>query len=163
MKNVKKLIALVTVVGVLGVSGAAYAADIKTPAELAAALTGKTVTEVTQERAEGKTYGAIALEAGKLDEFKTQMLEQKKAVLDQRVKDGTLTQQQADQILTRIKNNQAVCDGTGSAGIGSAGIGRGAGAGTGFGQGKGMGSGRGSGTGSCNGSGFGGGMGLGRI
>jgi hypothetical protein len=156
MKNVKKLIALVTVLGVLGVSGAAYAADIKTPAELAAALTGKTVTEVTQERVEGKTYGAIALEAGKLDEFKTQMLDQKKAVLDQRVKDGTLTQQQSDQILTRIKNNQAVCDGTGSAGIGR-------GAGAGFGQGKGMGSGRGSGTGSCNGSGFGGGMGLGRI
>lgn len=156
MKNVKKLIALVTVVGVLGVSGAAYAADIKTPAELAAALTGKTVIEVTQERVEGKTYGAIALEAGKLDEFKTQMLDQKKAVLDQRVKDGTLTQQQADQILTRIKNNQAVCDGTGSAGIGR-------GAGAGFGQGKGMGSGRGSSTGSCNGSGFGGGMGLGRI
>ncbi|AHF08735.1 DUF2680 domain-containing protein [Dehalobacter restrictus] len=156
MKNVKKLIALVTVVGVLGVSGAAYAADIKTPAELAAALTGKSLTEVTQERAEGKTYGAIALEAGKLDEFKDQMLEQKKAVLDQRVKDGTLTQQQADQILTRIENNQAVCDGTGSAGIGR-------GAGAGFGQGKGMGSGRGSGTGSCNGSGFGGGMGLGRI
>jgi hypothetical protein len=131
MKNVKKLAALLTVAGVLGLSGVAYAADLKTPADIAAAVTGKTAAEVTQERTQGKTYGAIAQEAGKLEEFKAQMLEQKKAVLEQRVKDGRLTQEQADQILAKIQNNQAVCDGSGNAGIGMK-------FGAGFGQGKGM-------------------------
>lgn len=143
MKNVKKFVALATVIGVLGLSGVVYAADIKTPADIAAALTGKTVAEVYEERSEGKTYGTIASEAGKLEEFKEQMLEQKKAILEQRVKDGELTQEQADQLLTRIQNNQAICDGTGNAGIGQsvrAGFGRGSGGGSGQGAGLGIGS-----------------------
>lgn len=157
MKNMKRLVILVAAVGVLGLAGVAYAADIKTPADIAAALTGKSVADVTKERAEGKTYGTIAKEAGKLDEFKAQMLEQKKAVLDQRVKDGIITQQQADDIYNRIKTNQAACDGTGNAGIGKqfkAGFGQGRG------MGKGMGRGAGMGNGSCGGAGCG--MGVNR-
>ncbi|NLI91544.1 MAG: DUF2680 domain-containing protein [Peptococcaceae bacterium] len=146
MKKIKKILAA-TVITVLGISGAVYAVEIRTPADIAAALTGKSITEVNQERADGKTYGTIAKEAGKLDEFKAEMLEQKKAILDERVKEGTLTQQQADQILARIQNNQANCDATGNAGIGQRN-------GAGFGLGKGM--------GSCNGTGFGQGMGAGR-
>jgi hypothetical protein len=154
MKNMKRLIVLVAAVGVLGLAGVAYAADIKTPADIAAALSGKSVADVTMERAEGKTYGTIAKEAGKLDEFKAQMLEQKKAVLDQRVKDGTLTQQQADEVYNRVKTNQAACDGTGNAGIGKK-------YGTGFGQGNGMGRGMGRGAGVGNGSYGGAGYGMG--
>lgn len=157
MKNFKKLLAVVAVVGVLGTTGIVYAAtEAKTPAEVVSGLTGKTVEDVTKERAEGKTYGTIANEADKLDEFKTQMLEQKKAILDQRVKDGTLTQAQADEIYNQIKENQATCDGTGSARIGR-------GAEAGFGQGScgglGMGSGaQGQGRGQGRGMGFGRGM-----
>lgn len=155
MKNFKKLLAVVAVVGVLGTTGIVYAAtEAKTPAEVVSGLTGKTVEDVTKERAEGKTYGTIANEADKLDEFKTQMLEQKKAILDQRVKDGTLTQAQADEIYNQIKENQATCDGTGSARIGR-------GAGAGFGQGSCGGLGMGSGT-QGQGRGQGKGMGLGR-
>ncbi|NLI93008.1 MAG: DUF2680 domain-containing protein [Peptococcaceae bacterium] len=106
MNKFKKLLAA-TVITVLGVSGVVYAADFKTPAEISAALTGKSIAEVNQERSGGKTYGTIAKEAGKLDEFKAQMLEQKKAILDQRVKDGKMTQQQADQILASINTNLA--------------------------------------------------------
>lgn len=152
MKKIKTLIVSVVAVSILGLTGAAYAAGIKTPADIAAALTGKSIADVTNERAEGKTYGTIAKEAGKLDEFKAQMLEQKKAILDQRVKDGTLTQQQADEIYNSIKTNQATCDGTGNAGIGKK-------YGVGFGQGKGMGG--GSGRGSGRGMGRGAGMGKG--
>lgn len=150
MKIMKRLIVLVAALGVLGLAGVVYAADIKTPADIAAALSGKSVADVTRERAEGKTYGAIAKEAGKLDEFKTQMLGQKKAVLDQRVKDGILTKQQADEIYNRIKTNQAACDGSGNAGIGKK---YGAGFGQGQGMGKGMGRGAGLGNGSCGGTG----------
>jgi len=155
MKNVKRLIVLVVAMCVLGLAGVAYAADIKAPADIAALLSGKSVADVTKERSEGKTYGAIAKEAGKLDEFKTQMLEQKKAVLDQRVKDGSLTQQQADEIYNQIKSNQAACDGTGTAGIGKK---YGAGFGQGKGMGKGMGRGSGMGNGSCGGAGCGNGF-----
>lgn len=155
MKNLKKLLATVTVVGMLGVAGSAFAATAMTPAEVVSGLTGKTVEDLYKERSAGKTYGTIANEAGKLEEFKAQILEQKKTVLEQRVKDGRLTQEQADQIYNSIKNNQATCDGTGSAGIGKK---------YGFGQGSGMGLGQGAGRGAGmrNGGGFGQEMGAGR-
>src|SRR5665647_1508566 len=104
MKNMKKIIAVSALVVVLGVAGIAYAAENKTPADITSALTGKSVTDVNAERAAGKTYGTIANEAEKLDEFKAQMLEQRKAVLDQRVKDGQITQEQADVMYNNIKD-----------------------------------------------------------
>jgi hypothetical protein len=99
----------------------------------------------------------MAKDAGKLEEFKAQMLEQKKAILDQRVKDGKLTQEQADEIYNAIKNNQANCDGTGSAAIG-----RKYGAGFGLGSGMGNGQGAGRGAGMRNGYGMGAGRGMNR-
>lgn len=140
MKNIKKFVAVSLSVLVVGAAGMVYAADIKTPAEVVAALTGKSVTEIYKERETGKTYGTIANEAGKLDEFKTEVLEQKKTVLDERVKNGEITQKQADEIYNAIKNNQATCDGTGTARIGRQyGIGFGQGSGGGKGQGMGRG------------------------
>lgn len=56
--NFKKLLVLSAVVGVLGAAGAAYAATVKTPAEITAGLTGKTVAQVCDEHAAGKAYGA---------------------------------------------------------------------------------------------------------
>ena len=155
MRNFKKLIAVATIIGslgVVGVAGASYATGTTTQAGLVSGLTGQSLEDVTTQRASGKTYGTIAQEAGKLDEFQAQSLEQKKLVLDQRVKDGTLTQAQADAIYNSIKTNQATCDGTGSAGIGKSN-------GIGFGQGMGMGMGRGSGQ--RSGGGMGRGMGNG--
>jgi hypothetical protein len=142
----KRVVAIVVAVLVLGTAGAAFAATAKTPAEIVSGLTGKTLDQLYTERADGKTYGTIAGEAGKLDEFKTQMLEQKKAILDQRVKDGKLTQEQADQIYNTMKANQALCDGPG----GGMGAGRGAGMGASLGAGN--------GAGRAGGCGFGGGM-----
>ena len=115
-----------------------------TTAGIVAGLTGQSIEQIMAQRATGITFGTIAQKAGKLDEFKVQTLEQKKIIFDQRVKDGNLTQAQADQIYNSIKTNQATCDGTGSAGIrqrNSAGLGQG--------QGMGMGAGQGNGGGSC--------------
>ena len=152
MKNLKKLIAAATIVGMLGVvgvAGAAVATGATTSAGIVAGLTGKSVDTVTAERAAGKTYGTIAQEAGKLDEFKTENLVQKKAVLDQRVKDGTLTQEQANVIYKSIEANQATCDGTGSAKMGQK-NGMGYGQGMGAGQHIGGGMGRGINTGNSS-------------
>ena len=161
MKNFKSYIAAATIVGLLGVTGTAFAAVTgQTPAQIAASLTGKTVEQVTAERSTGITYGTIAKQAGKLDEFKAATLEQKKAILDQRVTDGNLTQEQADAIYNRLKTIQATCDGTGSAAIGKS-------MGAGFGQGQGMGLGKaqgmGQGVGQRNGGGTRGGMGRGAV
>ncbi|SDI10864.1 DUF2680 domain-containing protein [Desulfosporosinus hippei] len=157
MKKIKTYLIAATVVGLLGVTGTAFAAVTgTTPAEITAGLTGKTVEQVTTERADGKTYGTIADEAGKLEEFKAQILEQKKLVLDQRVADGKITQEQADAIYNSLKSNQATCDGTGN------GIGKSAGTGFGMGQGMGQGAGRkGKQAGSAAGGSFGSRMGSG--
>lgn len=151
MKRFMKISVVIAVIFVLGSAGTALAASIKTPAEIVSELTGKTTDQVDSERASGKTYGAIANDAGKLDEFQAQILEQKRAYLDQRVKDGTLSQERADVIYDAIVEAQSTCDGTGR---GSSGVGCGAGFGTGSGTG-------GCGVGASHGRGAGCGMGNG--
>lgn len=163
MKNSKKLLILGMVISILSIPAVAFAADIKSPADIVAALTGKTVTQVTTERATGKTYGTIAKDAGKLDEFKKEILVQKKAVLDQRVKDKNLTQEKADAIYKEVKDNQATCDGTGTDKIGlknGVGFGKGNGKAT---MGKGTGTGRANGSGNVRGNARGNGNGNGNV
>lgn len=145
MKNIKRYAAVAATVVVLITAGAVFAAEIKTPADIASQITGKSVESLNTERASGKTYGAIAAESDKLDEFKSQMLEQKKAILDQRVTEGNLTSEKADEIYNAIKENMASCDGSGSVGSGKKSgscFGNGAGCGVGR-QDGGMGMGRG--------------------
>lgn len=146
--KLKKILLGVIVAGMLTTAVAAYAAEIKTPAQIVSELTGKTVEQVTEERSNGTTYGAQAIKADKTEEFKSQMLEQKKAWLADLVKQGKITQAQADERLKAIEERIANCDGTGS-GKGSCGLGLGQG--NGFGQrgGKGQGRGMGRGMGSC--------------
>jgi hypothetical protein len=106
---------------------------------------------VTAERSEsGKTYGTIAAEAGKLADFKTRMLEAKKAALKEKVTAGTMTQERANAVIAAMEQNQANCDGTGSGRIGQS-MGAGFGGGMGNGQGRGQG-GTGRGQGICGGS-----------
>ena len=147
MKRFMKISVVIAVIFVLVSAGTVLAASFKTPAEIVSELTGKTTDQVDSERASGKTYGSIAKDAGKLEEYQTQILEQKRAYLDQRVTDGTLSKERADTIYDAIVEAQSTCDGTGR---GSSGVGCGAGAGTG-GCGAGASHGRGAGCGMGNG------------
>lgn len=145
MLKFKKTIILGAMVLTIGATSlTAFAASkYNTPAEAAAGLTGKTVESVISEKAEtGKTYGTIAKEAGKLTEFKKEVLEIKKDILDEKVKNGTLTQERADEIMAALKENQENCDGTGSARVGQK-MGAGFSGKNGVGMGKGQGSGLG--------------------
>ncbi len=153
-RTMKRTVAAITIAGMLAVGVAAFAAEARTPAEIVADLTGKTVEAVTAERADGETYGTIAKDAGKLDAFKAAMLESRKALLEERVAAGTLTREKADEILAAIEKNMETCDGTGSARIGRT-------SGAGFGQGGGMRNGAGRMGGMGNGAGRMGGMGRG--
>lgn len=109
-----------------------------TPAEAVAGITGKTVEEVTAQRRAGTTYGAIAAEAGKLEEFKQAMQETYKEALDARVADGKLTQEQADKLFAERVERQSTCDGSGNGGGCGLGLGNGGGVGRGMGGGRGM-------------------------
>ena len=127
MKTSKKLIAAGILTLALATTGVtAFAASAyKTPAEAAAGVTSQSVSDVIAEHQEtGKTYGTIAAESGKLEEFQSERLAIMKDRLDARVADGTLTQERADEIYNNMKENQASCDGTGSA-AGSFGMGKG--------------------------------------
>lgn len=159
MKKIKKFVvigAVVLVVAALSVTAFA-AAKYSSPAEAAAGLTGRTLEDVVAERTEtDKTYGAISNEAGKLEEFKAELLEIRKEALAEKVADGRLTQEQADEILAAITENIANCDGSGSLRLGQQlGVGFGNGNGKGMGRGLRDGSGQGMRQGSCDGSGQG--------
>ena len=155
MTKLRKFATLGTMALIIGATSlvALAASAYNTPAEAVAGLTGKSVESIIAEKAEtGKTYGTIAKEAGKLEEFKAENLEMKKDILSQKVAAGTMTQEKADEIIAALQENQANCDGTGSAKIGK---GQGAGFGkmNGNGQGKGQGQGgAGRGQGMRNGS-----------
>lgn len=159
MKKNKLFIVLsIVTILVIGASTAVFAAtEYKTPAEIVAGLTGKTVDEAVAERQAGTSYGAQAKDADKLAEFQAERLELCEQNLDQAVLDGQMTQEEADQRIEDMALRMADCDGTGTgAGVGQGagngtGIcdGSGTGSGTGMGMGRGAGKGTGSGCGSC--------------
>ena len=117
----KLLIGAVTAGMLLVGATSAIAATFKTPAETYAELKGVTVEEAYTERAAGSSYGKLAVDAGVLDEFKAKMLENRKAVILDRVANGQLTQEQADTMIANIEAMQANCDETGMMQQGSSG------------------------------------------
>lgn len=154
MTKLIKLFSVGTLALAVGSLGMLSFADTtyKTPAEIFAGLTGKTVESAIAEKVQtGKTYGTLANEAGKLDAFEAEMKTAQKSNLEAQVKAGTLTQAKADEILKAIETNQANCSGTGTekigqkmgAKFGSNGTGQGLGQGQGQGNGQGRGGGRG--------------------
>lgn len=179
MKHLKTKVILFTAVSVLTLGSAVTvsAAGRHRPADIVAAITGRAVANVIQERFEtGKTFGTIAAEAGKLDEFKDEMLNAKEEILNENVENGVISQEQADEILETVQERQAECDGTGYGdGLGCGfgygdgtgngciyGDGNGFGNGNGYGKGNGYGNGNGFGRGGGNGAGYGRGQGDGR-
>lgn len=140
MKNLKKVSIVTSMVAIIGIGSFAYASDFLTPQDITSDLTGKTSEEVRIERESGKTYGEIAKEEGKLEEFKSSMLENKKAILDEKASQNQMTKEERDTIISRIEENMKSCDGEGGKGIARE-------LGAGFGQGQGRGKGQGQGLG----------------
>ena len=146
MKNKKILLmtAIVTVL-VLGLATVSFAAtEWKTPAEILAGLTGKSVEAVQEARQEGQSYGAQAAAADKLEAFRDERLAQVENRLKDAVEDGQLTEEEAAQRLETMQERAETCDGSGlgqaegGLRIGGQGNGRRGGqAGDGLGQGNG--------------------------
>ncbi len=156
MKNFKKWTAAGAVVLALGLTSVTAFAAVESPAEIVAGLTGKSVEAVIAERTEsGKTYGTLAADAGKLEEFQLRLFEEKKARVEERVQAGTMTEERAEAVLAAMETRQANCDGTGSGNM----YGEANGNGTGVYDGSGSGSGNmyngANGNGVCDGTGDG--------
>lgn len=121
MKNGRKIVAASVLSLAMGVTSitAFAAAKYDSPQDALVGITGKTVEEITEKKVEeNKTYGAIAAEEGVLEEFKVELMEQKKDVIEKRVSEGNLVQEEADKILERIQERQETCVGEGHSGEG---------------------------------------------
>jgi len=123
--------------------GAAMQAGGARLSDIVAKLTGLTVADVTAKRAAGTSYADIAKSedvssAKVIDES----LKVRETILDEKVKAGTITSDQADAALdnmkTRLTERVAATDDS-CTGTGTGGGGRGMGGGQGRGQGRGMG------------------------
>jgi len=121
--------------------------------DILANLTGLTTDEIALERADGKSVATIAEAEGvEVDAVVAKALEARKVILDARVADGTLSQEDADAALAQMTERveeriSTTAVGAPSwAGGGNGGGGKGAGDGTGAGTGRG---GMGGGTGTC--------------
>jgi hypothetical protein len=119
--------------------------------DVVAKLTGYTTDEIHTKRLAGTSFAAIGKEKGvSADEIVASALKVRTELLDAKVKDGTITQAQADEAQARMKTR--LTDRVNSTQPGGQGKGIGGGMGRG-GQGRGMGNGqgRGAGAGGCNG------------
>ena len=76
-------------------------------AQILADLTGRSVQDLQQEcRDKHVTLSQIAKDANVFDQYKTQKYEQAKTRLSQEVANGQVTQERADEILTKIQNEK---------------------------------------------------------
>ena len=148
-KRTKIITTTLLTLSIFGFSTPIFASNqFDAKAEAIAKLTNKTVETIIEQKINlDMTFGEIAKENGVLDQFKKANLEQKEAILNEKVEQGILTKEQAENILNKIKENQATCDGSGS---NSQNLGLGLGNGNGSGNGMGNGSGNGNGSGSEN-------------
>lgn len=164
MKNRKALalVALGLTAGlVLGSVGVSYAAtDTESPLlgsgvrmgqairdaggrliDIVADLTGLSVEDVQAQRAEGNSVSDIAEANGvATDDVVSKALESRKAILDAKVADGTITQEQADLAYDRMSDRLAervVTDEAGRPSWAAGGMGGGRGQGGGMGGGQG--------------------------
>lgn len=120
------------------------ATTYSTPAEAVAGITGTEIEDVLAQFQNGKSYGTIADEVGKLQEFQEAMLDIRSAALEQCVIAGTLSREQADAYISSMQDQQALCP---VANGNANGMGYGGGYGCGYGRGAGRGAGRGMGRG----------------
>ncbi|MDD4779776.1 MAG: hypothetical protein PHT02_04080 [Tissierellia bacterium] len=139
MKHKKIIVTGLVILTIAVTSVTANAIAYITPPEIVANLVGKSVEEVVASRYEsGKTYGQIAYDEGLWEEFRNKMNEGKKALLDEKVAKGELTQEEADQYYNNMLERQVYCNGNGQGRnsmmgrFGNGGQGRGMGLGRGF-------------------------------
>lgn len=109
----KKIIILTLVLTViLATSITAFAFTETSPVEILAGLTGKTTGQLADIKyASGKSYGQIAYNEGQdvWEDFMIERFENKKALIKERLTDGSLSQEEADEFLAYLEEMQDFC------------------------------------------------------
>lgn len=105
----KKLL-VIGLVGVLaiGLGAMSFADAFSSPAEVYADLSGTSVAEAYELKGANKTFGELAEENGFLNDFEAATRAGKINMVQARVADGTLEQEDADEIISQIND----CEGT---------------------------------------------------
>ncbi|MEA3422230.1 MAG: hypothetical protein U9Q80_00220 [Bacillota bacterium] len=111
----KKMISII-LIGVLaiGFGALSFADAFGNPAETYSNLAGITVAEAYELKGADQTFGDLAKESGFWDDFVAATLAGKIAIVEARLADGTLTQEEADEIIAQIND----CDGSGESALG---------------------------------------------
>lgn len=104
--KLKKVVALGLTMVILG--GTTVFAS--TPAEIYSEVTGVTVEEAYEARQNGETFGKLADDKGLFEEFQQEMLEDKKVFIEEKVSDGTLTREKADEFIKTLEERIENCD-----------------------------------------------------
>lgn len=105
----KSILVLAVAVMVMGTMSVAFADASWGPASIFAGEMNITEEEAYEMRVErNKTFGELAKEEGVYEDFKAEALEVKKEMLNQMVKDGEMTQTQANEMIKAFED----CDGT---------------------------------------------------
>lgn len=105
----KSILVLAVAVMVMGTMSVAFADASWGPASIFAEKTGITEEVAYEMRVEkDMTFGELAKEEGVYEDFKVAALEGKKGMLNQMVKDGEITQTQANEMIKAFED----CDGT---------------------------------------------------
>lgn len=114
--NNKKTITILMITTLVGIAGSTFAKTTHTnTAEMTAEITNQSVESVLeQKKNENKTFGQIAKEAGKLEEFKQKKMEMKKAKLDKLVEEGKITLEEAEEKLEKSKIKMDRCESKGN-------------------------------------------------
>ena len=139
----KILVLTVTVVILLSLGAVVFADSFESPADIFSRLKGITKDEAYELKG-NKTFGDLAKENGVYDDFHKAYLESKKSVIEEKIRNGELTREQADEVLKALEE----CDGTSQKLLGQKynlrfGQGQGLGQGNGKRQGQGFGQGKG--------------------
>lgn len=115
----KVLIGFIAVALLLVGANSVIGATFKSPAEIYAEIKGISVEDAYAERNAGRSFASQAEDAGVSEEFRSQMLEQQKTFVQEKVIAGEITQEQADDIIANMEENIAYCNGfIGGRGIG---------------------------------------------
>ncbi len=107
----KILIGLIAVALLLVGANSVIGATFKSPAEIYAEIKGISVEDAYAQRNAG-SFCLQAEDAEVADEFRAQMLENRKVVIQEKVAAGELTQEQANDIIANMEENTVYCDGS---------------------------------------------------
>lgn len=110
----KKVVLSLVVVLIFSMGVVVLADSFDTPGEVFADLKGITLEEAYNLRGSDKTFGELAKGEEFYEEFLKANLESKKAIIEQKVNEGLITTEQAQELLTLLES----CDGTGQKQLG---------------------------------------------